>query len=211
MTRTTVSPSPDAAPLVGVPGLQLLKKATDPVLSATPDWLHAVLWAVIVMIVLYAVLLWLCRHALPWISKVLTPPLRVVIEFGGVALILPGYVASTLMRRTRAGVPGFLFAYDDLVHNGTRACHWTAAMFLRLLTGLRRTSRLALVVLLAVMVGLWDITYCAGAGEGCTIPTSQWIRQVSQAVDSPEPAPKPTPCPKKKHSKKCTPTHRSHG
>lgn len=207
------NPRTDSAALFGLPGLNLLKRAADPFLAGTPEWLHAMLWAILVMTLLFAMVCWLVRHGLPWVSTVLIPPTRAIIELGGVALLLPEYLVTTLIRRTGGGrVPSVMYLYGDLVQNLTRGCHWTAAAMLKTPPRLRTTSKRALAALLVAVAGFWDVTYCTGAGSACMLPTSQWMKSVSNAV-APS-TPKPTACPTKKHSRhatKCTPRHRPKG
>lgn len=190
-------PSAEIAAAIEVPGLNQLKRAVDPALSGMPDWLHSMVWATLAMLLLYVVLLWLLRHGLPWASTTFTTPVRTVVETCGIALLLPGYLASTLIRRLGGRVPGVMFMYDDLVQSTTRAAHWTAAAVLRVPFRLRKTSKSTLAVALIAVAILWDVTYCTGAGQGCTIPTTQWMNSVSRAFESPERNSKPKPCPTK--------------
>jgi hypothetical protein len=211
MTTSTISTT-EAPQAIGVPGLGLLRAAIDPLLSWMPGWMRDMVWAAIAIFVLYLVLLWLIRHGLPRLSTVLVEPLRVLIECGGVVLLLPGYWASTLIRRRGGRIPGVLFAYDDLVQGLTRGLHATAALALRLPAGIRGLPRLGIVMVLAFLVLTWNATYCAGAGKGCTIPTSQWTRSLTQDSGRAEPTPESTRCSKKRtaeRSAKCKPRPRS--
>jgi hypothetical protein len=193
-------PTIESGPLIQVPGLGQIKHTVDPALSGMPDWLHSVVWAVLVIALLYVVLLWLVRRGLPWFATVIAVPVRTMVEFGGVVFLLPGYLLSSALRRKGREVPGVMFMYDEFVQHATKACHWTAAALLSLPAVFRKASRWAIVAALAVLVGLWDVTYCTGAGPGCTQPTSQWMHSVAASFGGSAPTPKKTCAKKGKHS-----------
>lgn len=202
-TPMTTTLTTDPRQAVQVPGLGHLKEAVDPLLAGLPDWLHALVWAVLVIALLYGALILLARRLLPWAANAFVPPVRAIVEFTGVLLLLPAFPVARLLRRWAGRVPAVMFVYDDLVHGATRGAHWTAAHVLRLAGRAGRASKPVLALVLGAMVITWNVTYCTGAGAGCKVPTSQWADSVSRSIEAAKekPEPAPTRCPKGKRKK----------
>lgn len=184
-----------------LPVLGSLKELVDPLLSWLPIWLHSLLWAILVLLLCFALLLVTVRYVLPWLAEHLREPLGVAVEGAAALLLLPEYLATLVLRRRRVTIPNAVYTYDEAIIGLARAGRWISERTLATLGRSNKLPRPAVAMLLVVLALLWNFSYCNGLGKSCRMPVSQWYGQVQTAM-APERSAKPKPCPTKKGSKK---------
>jgi hypothetical protein len=186
------------------PGLDLIKRAVDPLLSWMPAWAHSAAWTVISYLLILVIIVVLVRHAIPWLLRLVNEPMQVLLTFFGIVLLLPEYLITATMRRLSLSAPSLAFNYGDLIQKATIMVQRAARAILSALQSMSRTPKIALALALVVAFLAWDGSYCVGKGQACVVPTTQWVRTVEAAHRATgHPSPSTTPhCERRKAKRK---------
>jgi len=175
-TTTELAVVPTAGEL---PVLDRVKEGIDPLLEWAPPPLHSAIWAVVVFLLLLTALSLVVRVVLPWVGRVLPGPAEAVINWLGMVLVLPEFVGTTVLVRSRRQVPNVVFEYGEAVQGTVAGGQRVARSFLTALTQLGKVSRGWLVLVLLVVFAAWDGTYCGGRSPDCRMPTTEWADSVA--------------------------------
>lgn len=195
-----------AVPTSGdVPLLGRVRRALDPLLSWSPDWLEAVVWAAVVYVLGLAVLSTFAWYGVPWLARVSQRPATALLNGVGIVLLLPEYVMTTRRRRQGRRVPTVAFSYGDVVQIVVTATQRAARWALSSLDVLKDLPPMIPAVTMLVGLIVWNSSYCEGRGDDCRMPTTEWAASVwdwvtpdlggSAGDDQPPPSQSPAQAP----------------
>jgi len=167
-----------------VPVLGRLKDGLTPLLEWAPPWVRDAIWALSVYIVLVTFLSLLVRRVVPWVGQVLPGPVEGLLNLTGMLLVLPEFVATTLICRASRRVPNALFGYGEAVQVVVTGSQRVSRSSLTAMNNLKQTSPKLLAMLVLVVFAGWNSFYCGDRGESCRTPTSVWADSVSAWFDA---------------------------
>jgi hypothetical protein len=174
-----------AVPTSGeIPGLGTVKEAVDPMLEWAPPWVHDAIWAVLVFTLALVALSVAVHVVVPWVGRTLPGLVDGLLNLLGMVLVLPEYVATTILHRARWRVPNAMFDYGDAVQAVVTTSQRVSRSSLGAMTRLDRVSRKHLGLALIVLFVAWNGLYCSGRGDRCQTPTSAWADSVSAWFES---------------------------
>lgn len=174
MTIDAVVPAGGELPL-----LQHVKGALEPLLTWAPEWLRALVWALVVFGLLFGLGSWMVRNVLPWLGRVLQQPVATALDACGIVLVLPEYLVTLTLRRMGHSVPGAVVGYGELVQSAVGGVQGALRSALSGLGHLSRVSNRVVALLLLLLLVSWNGTYCNGRGSACVTPTSEWSTSFS--------------------------------